>query len=267
MRIINLSFLFTGVFGTGAIFSINRSNDLFVSTSAPIFQNQPFWSSPNWRKINSGTTEISCNSSNDCWAVNGGQLFYFGDIVNGSPLWRYKYMNSKVKSLSVANDGTVWGVTTNNDIFNGKDGAAFDHVGKGLDVAGISSYEALIVGEDGQLYNYIKPMFAPGIWRLNPNLGSDRLTKVSRCKNGDIWAIRNDGAIWRQVTNRVRVHHQIQDKTISGVKPGTSATDIVCKNNRIYHTNGNDDVFIYIFDKYDSNNWRLVPSTKAVALG
>jgi len=261
MKVLNLSFLFTGALGQ-AIFHQNSAGELFASTSAPASQNYPFYH-PAWRKINAAVADISCNSSNDCWAVtSGGQLFYFGNIIDGSPLWRFKYMTSKARTVSVADDGTVWGITTNNEIFKGKDGAAFEHVGVGLDVAAISYNEALVVGTDGQLYHRHY-----GNWALKSELGADRLIKVSRCANNDIWAIRNDGAIWRQVTNRVRgLNFRIEDVTLSGVKPNTYATDIVCKNNRIYHVNGNQDVFIYIFDKYDSNNWQQIPVTKAVKL-
>jgi len=279
MKVLNLSFLFTGVLSE-AIFHLNSNNDLYVCTRTPI-SDLDLIDHPHWTKIPMAqVTDISCNKYDDCWAVaEGGILFYLGNIVKGEPLWRYNsrpFMTSKPRSVSVADDGTVWVTTIHNQIFKGKDGEAFKQVGKGLDVAAISYYKALVVGEDGQLYHYSENMFAPPNWDLNPHLGSDRLIKVSRCENNDIWAIRQDGAIWRQVrwNSDARVAKKFKDRIFAGIEPEAYATDIVCKDDRIYHVGRSGEVFInrvywWTPDYTDlrSNKWHKIPVTTAVSLG
>merc|ERR1712088_817751 len=229
------SFLFAGVLGrdehtdsywccADEAMCVIWSGGLWCSTSLPTFASG--WYQPNWFKIDTTLSgfmgiradfplaDISCNSSNDCWAVTqqSGSLYYFGNIKDASfPLSDYRILRSEsflsfpfkvglfgvmTRSVSVADDGTVWGITTNDEIYKGRNGAAFEYVGVGLDVAAISYNEALVVGPYGQLYH-----LNHGDWVLNSRLGADRLKKVSRCANGDIWAIRGDGSIWRQVND------------------------------------------------------------------
>ena len=145
----SVSFLFAGVLGrdehtdsywccADEAMCVIWSGGLWCSTSLPTFASG--WYQPNWFKIDTTLSgfmgiradfplaDISCNSSNDCWAVTqqSGSLYYFGNIKDASfPLSDYRILRSEsflsfpfkvglfgvmTRSVSVADDGTVWGI-------------------------------------------------------------------------------------------------------------------------------------------------------------
>jgi len=302
MKVFNLSFLFAGVLGqdehtdswwccADEAMCVIWSGGLWCSTS--LLTDGSMWSKPNWFKIDTTLSgfmgiradfplaDISCNSSNDCWAVTqqSGILYYFGNIKDASfPLSDYRILRPEsflsfpfkvglfgvmTRSVSVADDGTVWGITTNDEIYKGRNGAAFEYVGVGLDVAAISYNEALVVGPYGQLYHLNN-----GNWALNSRLGADRLKKVSRCANNEIWAIRNDGAIWRvfndDVTDRlawgVDTSQYWETRDCDPPELPDDVTDIICKDNKVYHVKGSKDLYQRIL--INQGGWEMTHTLK-----
>lgn len=232
MKLLSFSSLALGALAWDeSIFVVNNGDQIFRGATGNSL------SSVHWTLLSGRLVDIGCNNNDECWGVNSAGQAYFVDASSGSNLsWTHKPANFKGVSVSTGQDGAVWVVDSNDQIWRALNvHSPWEHVnGLLVDIAAVSYYEAWGVNRQGQLWHQ-EPTAPLGVWK---NFKSSAfLARVAVCDNGDVvlgtkndakyegvgcWTLKNSG-------NAFQSWNELDG----------GAHDVACKNNNIYAIGGN----------------------------
>jgi len=215
-----------------------------------------------WTALAGRLVDIGCNSNDQCWGAAADGTTWFTEASDPSKVnWQRKHANFKAVAISAGNDGSVWAVDSNNQIWRSYSLASPWEFVNGLlvDVAAVSFNEAWGVGVGSNTIWHQSPERKAGNWK-EVQAWHSGLARISVCNNGEIYATASDYGIYRGI--------RLEGPSPVWYRLGGGATDIACKNNNAYVIGtGNDD--IWVRDQWNARRndyWHRIPGA-AVRIG
>jgi len=265
MKLLSLSTLALGALAWDeSPFIVNNGGEIYRGK-----QTGKALSSVQWTKIAGGLSDIGCNNNDQCWGVNDDGNVYFVDASVGSALsWIHKPANFKGVSVSSGQDGSVWLVDSNYQIWRARCvNSPWEYVNGGLvDIAAASYYEAWGVNGNGGLWHQ-KPTASLGVWQKILPAKPFNFARVAVCDNGDVFLATKNAAKYAGVGSVLLKNNGNAQPSWNELDGG--AFDVACKNNNLYSIGGNHgtggdpaDHSIWVRGDWDpvrNTFWNMIP--------